>query len=108
MSKRKRGGGQTRGMVMGIPAGGALVVVHSRGMREYVRDMITNLRPELQKETNVEVVGNADDARFVLTGRRIPVFVDHAAWQLWLPAVQVVVRDLLQGIDALRLETAMT
>lgn len=71
--------GRTKAMVEALPASGAVVVVHNRTMREYVEQMIDDLRGRAVREViDVCVVNNFESAQGALMGRRVPILLDHA------------------------------
>lgn len=68
--------GRTMAMVKALPASGAVVVVHSGVMRDYVRRMIYNVRGrEVFDRCAVVILGRSCAG---LRSERRPIFADHA------------------------------
>lgn len=75
-----RGDGQTKAMVMALPADGAVVVVHNASIRRYVLQMVADVRgQEVARRCKVIVIECGKDLH-QLCGLRVPVHVDHAFW----------------------------
>lgn len=83
-------------MVKELPENGAVVVVHSPPMRDYVVRMIRDVRGEkVAKATRVLVIGHRIDVQR-LYGLRVPTFVDHAFW--WTENGSAEVRHLVDKL----------
>lgn len=77
-----RGTGRTRAMVMELPEDGAIVVVHTWALGDYIKQMIRDLRgPVAAHNIEIAMVEDHYDAlhlqRLWLDTRK-PIFVDHA------------------------------
>lgn len=87
-------------MVKSLPATGSVVVVHTAALREYVKLMISDVRgSDVMKATTVVVCNAADLARGHLSGRRVPVVIDHAFYGAVPAHVEQIVRDLAAGCN---------
>ena len=74
----KRRSGRTHRMIMSLPKGGAVVVVHSPAMIGIFRDLIRDLRgAEIADATRVVAAPSMADERAVVRGLSLPVFRDH-------------------------------
>lgn len=74
----KRRSGRTHRMILSLPAGGAVVIVHSPSMLGVFRDLIRNLRgDEIADAIRVIAAPSMSDERTVLRGLSLPVFRDH-------------------------------
>lgn len=73
-----RGEGLTKAMVQALPEMGAFVVVHSVGMRAYVRSMVRSIRGEALASRCRIVVVNKPCHLNELLGASLPIRVDHA------------------------------
>jgi hypothetical protein len=71
----QRGSGRTKRMVMSLPEGGCVVVIHENSFRDYLRHLIDDLRGGSFLKS-VRIVPLADSERY-LRGLRLPIFVDH-------------------------------
>jgi hypothetical protein len=79
---RSRRSGRTLAMVKELPSTGAIVIVHTVAMREYLRRMIFDIRgAETLKHTNIKVVTQPVDADS-LHGVSLPIYTDHAWWEV--------------------------
>ena len=100
MTATDRGTGQTLAMVKLLPATGSVVVVHSSGLREYVKQMIHDVRGmDVLKATTVVICNRSDLAHNYLTGRCVPVIIDHAFWGAVPVHVDALVRELAHGCN---------
>jgi hypothetical protein len=64
---------------MEIPEAGAIYIVHTSQMRDYVRHMIGGLRgPEVFRKTDVVMITSRLDVPRELAGRHKRVIIDHA------------------------------
>lgn len=73
-----RGEGLTKAMVQALPETGAFVVVHSVGMRAYVRSMVRSVRGDAVANRCRIVVVNRTCHLNELVGASLPIRVDHA------------------------------
>jgi hypothetical protein len=74
----KRRSGRTHRMIMGLPKGGSVVVVHSPSMIGVFRDLIRDLRgDDVASNTRVVAAPSVADERTMLRGISLPVFRDH-------------------------------
>lgn|GEM_PF-3134067 len=74
----KRRSGRTHRMIMSLPKGGAVVVVHSPTMIGVFRDLIRDLRgSEIADATRVVAAPSMADERAMVRGLSLPVFRDH-------------------------------
>lgn len=93
-----RGTGRTKDMVKGLPRDGrCVVIVHTDAMRSHLRDMI---REELGVDAfrvNILVFETVDDI-MRLRGYELPVFVDHAVWELAPPRMCLELGMLLETL----------
>lgn len=73
-----RGEGRTKAMVQALPETGVFIVVHSVGMRSYVRSMVRSLRGDAVANRCRIVVVNQPCHLTELVGASLPIRVDHA------------------------------
>ena len=74
----KRRSGRTHRMMMSLPKGGAVVVVHSACMIGVFRDLIRDLRgDEIADATRVVAAPSMADERTMVRSLSLPVFRDH-------------------------------
>ncbi|WP_146618675.1 hypothetical protein [Rhodoplanes elegans] len=89
-------------MIKALPATGSVVVVHNSGLREYVKQMIHDVRgADVLKATTVIICNRSDLARGYLTGRRVPVIVDHVFYAAVPPTVEASVRQLVRDCNVM-------
>lgn len=70
----ERGTGRTKRMVMSLPEGGCVVVVHTPDFIRYVRNMIGDLRgAEFLKSVRLASLSYVDN----LHGLDLPIYIDH-------------------------------
>jgi len=92
----KRGSGRTKKMVMSLPDNsGAFVIVHSRAMWVYVDRMIRDLKKSPpERHFRILVVDSPFDVDR-LRGHSLPIFVDHAFWELARPVAREALAEFL-------------
>lgn len=74
----KRRSGRTHRMIMGLPKGGSVVIVHSPSVIGVFRDLICDLRgAEVAARTRVVAAPSIADERAVTARLSLPVFRDH-------------------------------
>lgn len=89
MIELRRDTGLTRALVQALPANEpCIVVVHTSAMKEHLRQMVRDLRPDVEPRLRIVVVGHLRDVD-QLRGTRF--YVDHAVWDCApMPACQML------------------
>lgn len=96
-----RRSGRTLAMVRALPETGSVVVVHTPPLRDYVKQMIRDIRgADVARRTNVVVCRQRIDAYEFLTGHRIPVIFDHAYRGSVPDHVEQLARSTAAGCNA--------
>jgi len=95
-----RRSGKTLAMVEQLPDSGAIVIVHTKAMQEYLQQMIRDVRgAEVADASRVVIVTDRQSAERQLTGRSVPIYRDHA-FNAWAPlALGAFVRRYVDAVN---------
>lgn len=92
--------GKTLELVKALPKSGAVVIVHSAGLRRYVERLVEDIHgTETAQAVSVRVVANRCDALEAIQGRAVPVRIDGMWRATAEPGLVKFVDDLASAVE---------